>query len=162
VGGQNVSLDPEGRFVSKQALVVGENAFTVRSTLKDLAPRLVQVNVRRSDNLERDAALARSMTQTSYVEVMRTGDAALGRSLSLEGLLFDVRHDGYTSVLLVDVKGGCKKLPCLSKVLYGVPTALEKGGKVTVFGKVVRFVDGPRTGERIPEVRADLLVAGAP
>jgi hypothetical protein len=162
IGAQTINLDPEGRFVSKQSLAAGENSFTVRSTLKDLAPRLVKVNVRRSDNLEREAALARAMTQTSYVEVLRAGDAAIGRSLALEGHLFDVRHDGYTSVLLVDVKGGCKKVPCLSKVLYGVETSLEKGRAIKAFGKVVRFVDGPRTGERIPEVRADLVVAGAP
>lgn len=162
VGAQTITLDPEGRFVSKQSLAAGENSFTVRSTLKDLAPRLVKVSVRRSDNLEREAALARSMAQTSYVEVLRAGDAAIGRSLALEGQLFDVRHDGYTSVLLVDVKNGCKKVPCLSKVLYGVETSLEKGRSIKAFGKVLRFVDGPRTGERIPEVRADLVVAGAP
>jgi hypothetical protein len=101
------------------------------------------------------------MTQTSYVEVMRLGDGAVGRSLGLEGQLFDVRHDGYTSVLLIDVKNGCKKVPCLSKVLYGITTPLEKGRSIRAFGKVVRFVDGPRTGERIPEVRADLVVVGA-
>jgi hypothetical protein len=162
IGAQIISLDPEGRFVSKQSLAAGENSFTVRSTLKDLAPRLVKVNVRRSDNLEREAALARSMVQTSYAEALRAGDGAIGRSVALEGQLFDVRHDGYTSVLLLDVKGGCKKVPCLSKVLYGVETSLEKGRSLKAFGKVLRFVDGPRTGERIPEVRADLVVPGAP
>jgi len=162
IGAQTITLDPEGRFVSKQSLAPGDNSFTVRSTLKDLAPRLVKVSVRRSDNLEREAALARSMAQISYAEALRAGDGAIGRSLALEGQLFDVRHDGYTSVLLVDVNGGCKKVPCLSKVVYGVETSLEKGRKVKAYGKVVRFVDGPRTGERIPEVRADLVVAGSP
>jgi len=161
VGAQTISLDPEGRFVSKQSLVAGENSFTVRSTLKDLAPRLVKIAVRRSDNLEREAALAKAMSQTSYVEVLRVGDAAIGRTLGLEGQLFDVHHDGYTSVLLIDVKKGCKKVPCLSKVLYGITTPLEKGRQIKAFGKVVRFVDGPRTGERIPEMRADLVVVGA-
>ncbi len=162
IGAQSITLDPEGRFVSKQSLAPGENSFTVRSTLKDHAPRLVKVSVRRSDNLEREAVLARAMSQTSYAEVLRVGDAAIGRSLALEGQLFDVRHDGYTSVLLVDVKKGCRKASCLSKVLYGVETSLEKGREIKAFGKVLRFVDGPRTGERIPEVRADLVVAGAP
>jgi hypothetical protein len=161
IGAQGIALDPEGRFVSRQSLALGENSFTVRSTLKDHAPRLVTVVVRRSDNLEREASLARSMAQTSYQEVRRAGEASIGRSLALEGQLFDVRHDGYSSVLLVDVKGGCKKSPCLSKVIYGVETKLEKGRSVKAFGKVLRFVDGPRSGERIPEVRADLVVPGA-
>src|SRR6185295_18672375 len=98
---------------------------------------------------------------TSYAEVLRTGEPSIGRSLALEDQLFDVRHDGYSSVLLVDVKGGCKKAPCLAKVGYGIESQLEKGRNVKAFGKVVRFVDGARSGERIPEVRADLVVAGA-
>lgn len=161
VAGRDVTLDPEGRFVSKQALRAGDNTFVVRSTLKDHAPRLVHVAVRRSDNLERDAALARAMAQGSYADVLSAGDAAAGRSVAIEGQLFDLRHDGYASVLLVDVKGGCKKAPCLAKVVYGVETQLEKGRALKAFGKVVRFVDGPRTGQRIPEIRADLVVPGA-
>lgn len=162
VGAQEVALDPEGRFVSKQSLALGENSFMVRSTLKDHAPRLVKISVRRSDNLEREAALARSMAQTSYQEVMRAPDAATGRSLALEGQLFDLRRDGYSSVLLVDVKGGCKKAPCLAKVIYGTDVTASKGRSLKAFGKLQRFVDGPRSGERIPELRADLVVAGGP
>ncbi len=162
VGEQSVTLDPEGRFVSRQNLNVGDNTFVIRSTLKDHAPRLVQVAVRRSDNLEREASLARATAQSSYADVLRAGESAAGSSVALEGQVFDVRQDGYTSVLLVDVKGGCNKAPCLAKVLYGVETPLPKGRKVKAFGKVVKFVDGPRTGQRIPEVRADLVVPGAP
>ena len=162
VGNETVPLDPEGRFVRKQALRVGENKLLVRATLKDLAPRLVQVSVRCSDNLEREAALQRAMAQASYADVLRAGDAATGRSVALEGQLQDLRHDGYSSVLLVDVKKGCAKAPCLAKVIYGVETQLEKGRDLKAFGKVLRFVDGPRTGQRIPEVRADLVTAGVP
>lgn len=162
IGAQTVALDPEGRFVSKQTLSPGENSFVVRSTLKDHAPRLVRVAVRRSDNLDREAALARSMTQTSYAEAVRQGEGSAGRTIWLQGQLFDERHDGYTSVFLVDVKDGCKKGPCLTKVVYGIQLEIEKGRQLKAFGKVVRFVDGPRTGERIPEVRAELVVPGAP
>ncbi|HYQ16861.1 MAG TPA: hypothetical protein VEQ58_13920, partial [Polyangiaceae bacterium] len=161
VGAQSVTLDPEGRFVSKQALTPGDNSFTVRSTLKDHAPRLVKVSVRRSDNLEREATLARSTAQSSYQEILRAPDASTGRSVWLEGQLFDVRRDGYTSVLLVDVKNGCKQAPCLAKVLYGIEAPLDKGRSLKAFGKLLRFVDGPRSGERIPELRADLVVPGA-
>ncbi|HYP89136.1 MAG TPA: hypothetical protein VEQ59_13310, partial [Polyangiaceae bacterium] len=161
VGPQTVTLDPEGRFVSKQALTLGDNSFMVRSTLKDHAPRLVPVNVRRSDNLEREAALARSSAQSSYQEVVRAPEASIGRSVWLEGQLFDVRRDGYTSVLLVDVKNGCKQAPCLAKVLFGTDAPLAKGRSLKAFGKLLRLVDGPRSGERIPELRADLVVPGA-
>lgn len=161
IGAQVIATDAEGRFVSKQSLAVGENSFMVRATLKDHAPRLVKVSVRRSDDLEREAALASTLVQTSYAEVLRAKDSAIGRSLALEGELFDLRHDGYSSVLLIDVKDGCRKAPCLSKVLYGTETPLDRGRRLRAFGKLVRFVDGPRQGERIPEVRANLVVPGA-
>lgn len=160
LGQQSIALDPEGRFVSTQSLGAGENTFTVRATLKDHAPRLIKVAVRRSDNLEREITLLRATAQTSYSEVRSAGDAAIGRTLAFEGQLFDSRHDGYSSLLLVDIKGGCPKAPCLAKVVYGTETAFEKGQKLKGFGKIVRFVDGARSGERIPELRADLVVAG--
>jgi hypothetical protein len=161
ISGQAVNLDAEGRFVSKQALAPGDNAFVVRAALQDHAPRLVRVNARRSDDLNRDAALARSAAQASYAQVLGAPEASVGRALYLEGQLFDARHDGYSSVLLLDVKSGCKQTPCLVKVIYGVETAWEKGRALKASGKLLRFVDGPRSGERIPEVRADLVVAGA-
>jgi hypothetical protein len=161
IGAHNVTLDSEGRFVSKQPLALGDNSFTVRAALKDHAPRLVKLSVRRSDNLEQEATRARATAQSSYQEIVRAPDASTGLSVWLEGQLFDLRRDGYTSVLLVDVKNGCKKAPCLAKLLYGTEAQIEKGRPVKAFGKVVRFVDGPRTGERIPELRADLVVAGA-
>lgn len=160
INGQATPLDPEGRFVSKVALQPGDNLFTVRSTLKDHAPRLVKVAVRRSDDLSREAAQWRTRAQSSYAEVQSAPSTSVGRSVWLEGSLFDVRRDGYTSVLLVDVKGGCKQPPCLAKVLYGVETSFAKGRSLKAFGKVLRFVDGARSGERIPELRADLVVAG--
>jgi hypothetical protein len=162
VGASEVTLDTEGRFVSKQKLSPGDNAFTVRSTLKDHAPRLVRVSVRSSDNLEREAALAKAMAQASYADVLAAGDGAAGRTIALEGQLHDLRQDGYASVLLVDVKQGCRKAPCLAKVIYGIETQLAKGRSLKAFGKVVRFVDGPRTGQRIPEVRAELVAPGTP
>jgi hypothetical protein len=162
VGAQTVSLDAEGRFVSKQPLGLGDNPFIVRSTLKDHAPRLINVNVRRTDNLEREAAQARSQSQASYADAVRLGDASVGRNIAVEGRLFDARHDGYASVLLVDVQGGCRKSPCLAKLIYGTELSLEQGQKLKAFGKISRFVDGPRSGERIPEIRSELVVPGSP
>jgi len=161
IGAHDVPLDSEGRFVSKQPLALGDNSFTVRAALKDHAPRLVKLSVRRSDDLEHEAALARATAQSSYQQIVRAPDASPGLSVWLEGQLFDLRRDGYTSVLLVDVKSGCKKAPCLAKLLYGTEAHIEKGRPLKAFGKLVRFVDGPRSGERIPELRADLVVAGA-
>jgi hypothetical protein len=160
VGEQDVSLDGAGRFVTKQALSSGDNRFVLRSTLREHAPRLVRLNVRRSDDLKREAASFRAAAEASYADVLRGGEAAIGRAVALDGSLFDLRGDGYSSVLLLDVKGGCPRSPCLAKVIYGANTDAAKAAKLQAFGKVIRFVDGPRTGQRIPEVRANLLIVG--
>jgi hypothetical protein len=160
IGNDVVPLDPAGRFAKKQALPDGETNIVVRATLRDHAPRLVAVRVRRSKDIAREAALARGLAQASYAEVLRAADAASGRAVAFDGTLFDLRRDGYSSVILLDVKNGCQPGPCLAKLLYGTESGLTKGQQLSAFGKVVRFVDGPRTGQRIPEVRAELLVAG--
>jgi hypothetical protein len=75
--------------------------------------------------------------------------------------VFDLHRDGYSSVVLIDVKDGCKKHPCLAKVVYGAELTTSAGQPIKVSGKLTRFVDGPRSGQRIPEIRADLVVTGA-
>jgi hypothetical protein len=160
LGDEHVSLDAAGRFVKKQALTKGDNRFVLRSTLQGHAPRLVTLTVRRTDDLKHEIAAFRAAAQASYADVLRAGEAAVGRAVALEGSLFDLRGDGYSSLLLLDVKNGCPKRPCLAKVMYGSSTEATKATKLRAFGKVVRFVDGPRTGQRIPEVRANLLVVG--
>jgi len=162
IGNDEVPLDGAGRFAKRHALASGENPFVVRSTLRDHAPRLLTLMVRRSDNLPREAALARSMAQATYPEVLRAAEGAIGRSVAFQGTLFDLRRDGYSSLILLDVKDGCRPGPCLAKVVYGSDTEAAKGKKLSAYGKIVRFVDGPRTGQRIPEMRAELLLAGDP
>ncbi|MBC8022343.1 MAG: hypothetical protein H7Y14_04450, partial [Burkholderiales bacterium] len=162
IGSDEVPLDAAGRFAKRHLLAPGDNPFVVRSTLRDHAPRLVTLMVRQSDNLTREGALARSMAQATYPEVLRDAEGAIGRSVAFDGTLFDLRRDGYSSVLLLDVKGGCRPGPCLAKVLYGADSEATKGQKASAYGKIVRFVDGPRTGQRIPELRAELLIVGDP
>ena len=56
------------------------------------------------------------------------------------------------------VSGGCAHAPCLAKISYGAPFSLARGEKFSAFGAVDGVVDGPRTGTRIPEIRADFLL----
>lgn len=160
LGTEDIPLDPAGRFTKKQPLNPGENPFVLRATLRDHAPRLLPLLVRRTDNLAREAALARAMAQVTYEEVLRAGEAAIGRAVAFEGSLFDLRRDGYSSLILLDVSERCPKGPCLAKILYGTEISANRGAPLRAFGKIVRFVDGPRTGQRIPEVRAELLIVG--
>jgi hypothetical protein len=38
---------------------------------------------------------------------------------------------------------------------------LSAGDKLSAFGEVVGVVDGPRSGSKIPEIRADFLLKAA-
>ena len=61
----------------------------------------------------------------------------------------------------MDVQSGCAHAPCLARVTYGAPFSLSAGDKFSAFGEVVGLVDGPRSGSKIPEIRADFLLKAA-
>ncbi len=61
----------------------------------------------------------------------------------------------------MDVQSGCAHAPCLARVNYGAPYSLSQGDKFSAFGEVLGLVDGPRSGSKIPEIRADFLIKAA-
>ena len=70
----------------------------------------------------------------------------------------EARTENYNTVLLMDVQSGCAHAPCLARITYGAPYSLAAGDKFSAFGEVVGVVDGPRSGSKIPEIRADFLL----
>ncbi len=70
----------------------------------------------------------------------------------------EARTENYNTVVLMDVQGGCAHPPCLARVTYGAPFSLAAGDKFSAFGEVQGVVDGPRSGSKIPEIRADFLL----
>ena len=89
-------------------------------------------------------------------------DGQRGLSVALDGSVVEARTDSFTTVLVMDVKSGCKAPPCLARVTWGAKVSLASGDPVSVFGVLGGSVEGPRSGTRIPAVTADFVLKGRP
>jgi hypothetical protein len=136
----------------------GETTITVRANLKDHAPRLFPLHVRRVDSFAHEAVRAREHATASYASIADQPDTKRGWAVALDGSVVDARTENYATAIVVDIKSGCPQAPCLARVLYGSNADLTSGEKLSVFGQLVGAVDGPRSGTKIPEIRADFLL----
>lgn len=158
VSGRPITVDGSGRFAQLMNISSeGETTIAVRADAKDYGPRIVRVRVKRVARLADEGAHFR---QTAADEYSSIGDADTkkGFAVALDGEVVESRLDGDVTVLLLDVKRGCGAPPCLARVVYGGRFDAKRGAALTAYGQVLRAVDGPRTGVRIPEVGALFLV----
>jgi hypothetical protein len=139
----------------------GETTIVVRATSKDTAPRLFPLRVKRVDSLLREAERVRQRATSSYAAIADQAETKRGWAVALDGVSVDARTENYNTVVVMDVHGGCTHPPCLARVTYGAPFSLSAGDKFSAFGEVVGLVDGPRSGSKIPEIRADFLLKAA-
>lgn len=163
VEGRPITVDGTGAFAQMMSVsALGETNITVRADAKDQAPRLVPVRVRRVQSLAAEGTAERANATTSYAAIERDPDAQRGLAVALDGSVVEARVDAFTTVLLMDVKGGCSHAPCLARVAIGEKAPLADGSGVSVFGAVSGAVDGPHQGTRIPAIAADFVLKGRP
>ncbi len=159
VSDRPITVDPTGRFAQMMNVSApGETTITIRATSKDTAPRLCLLRVKRVDSLAKEAERVRQRATSNYAAIADQADAKRGWAVALDGSAVDARTENYNTVIVMDVQGGCTKAPCLARVTYGAPFSVSKGDKLSAFGEVAGLVDGPRSGTRIPEIRADFLL----
>jgi hypothetical protein len=139
----------------------GETTIVIRATSKDAAPRLFPLRVKRVDSLAREAERVRQRASSNYAAIADQPESKRGWAVALDGTVVDARTESYNTIVVMDVQGGCSKGPCLARIVYGAPFTLARGDKLSAFGEVSGVVDGPRSGSRIPEIRADFLIKGS-
>jgi hypothetical protein len=163
VEGRPISVDPTGNFAQMMSVSSnGETTVIVRANVPDLAPRLSLLKVKRVASLAAEATLARARSTTDYGALAANPDGQRGLGVALDGSVVDARNDGFTTLVVMDVRSGCKAPPCLARVTWGGKVALLSGDPVSVFGVLEGAVEGPRTGTRIPAVAADFVLKGRP
>jgi hypothetical protein len=159
VSDRPITVDPAGRFAQMMNVSApGETTITVRATSKDSAPRLFPLRVKRVDSLAREAERVRLRATSNYAAIADQAETKRGWTVALDGVSVDARTENYNTVVVMDVQGGCAHAPCLARVTYGAPFSLSQGDKFSAFGEVVGLVDGPRSGSKIPEIRAEFLI----
>ncbi len=161
VAGRPITVDPSGAFAQLMNVSsVGETTVTVRAAAPDRAPRLFPIKVRRVDSLRAEAGRFRANATDSYAALSKDIDAKRGWAVALDGSVVEARVENHTTLVLLDVSKGCPQAPCLARVIHGGEMQLGRAERISVFGHVTRAVDGPRTGVKVPEIRADFILAG--
>jgi hypothetical protein len=161
IGERPVPVEADGRFVQNLSVsALGETSVTVRATVPDFAPRLFTFRVRRVASLADEGRAARASATTSYDAIASDIEQKRGWKVALDGNVIELGGSEHASLLLLDVKSGCKKPPCTVKVVHGARLNLSPGDRVSVFGLLRGAVEGPRAGSQVPEVAADFVVKG--
>lgn len=159
VSDRPITVDPSGRFAQMMNVsATGETTITIRATSKDTAPRLFPLRVKRVDSLQREGERVRQRATSNYAAISDQAEAKRGWAVALDGSVVDARTENYNTVIVMDVTGGCAHAPCLARISYGAPFSVARGEKLSAFGEVAGVVDGPRSGTRIPDIRADFLI----
>jgi hypothetical protein len=161
VGGRAITVNATGRFAQLMNVSApGETTITVRASVKDNAPRLFPLRVRRVESLAREAEKLRQKAVSDYALI--GPEAKRGASVAFDGTTVEASADDYASVILMDIKNGCPHTPCLARIRYGARSGLVSGDAFSVFGELQGTVEGPHAGTHIPEIRADFLLKGPP
>ncbi len=159
VGGRPITVDPEGRFAQLMNVSsAGETTIFIRAEAKDHAPRLVPLRVRRVTDLRAEAKRMSAQATRSYATLAEGLSAKQDWQVMLEGKIAELRTSNHTTVLLLDVKQGCAKAPCLIRARLGAKLAATSGDTATIVGRVSGAVDFE--GRQIPEVRAEFVLTG--
>jgi len=159
VGDRPITVDASGRFAQMMNVSApGETTIMIRATSKEGAPRLFPLRVRRVDSLAKEAERLRQRATSDYATIAEQTDSKRGWAVALDGSVVDARTENYSAVLVIEVRSGCARAPCLARVTYGAPYSATRGEKVSVFGAITGSVAGPRTGTVIPQIRADFLL----
>ncbi len=162
VAGRPIAVDGSGKFAQLMNVSsVGETTIAVRADAPKRAPRLFPIKVRRVSSLEQEARRVGAKATRTYSGIQSDVESKRGWAVALEGLVVENRAHNHTSVVLLDVVRGCTARPCLVKVIHGATLSFDQGKRITVYGQLLGEVEGPRSGTKIPEVRADFALPGS-
>jgi hypothetical protein len=159
VADRPITVDSSGRFAQPMTVsAVGETSIVLKASAPNHAPRMVSIRVRRVADLAEEAKLFKARATTSYEALGTDLQSKRGWAVALEGEVNEIRNEAYSSVILLDVRTGCRTPPCLARVVHGARVELERRDRITACGQLAGAVDGPRTGSKIPELVADFVV----
>lgn len=159
VAGKPITVDPEGRFAQLMRVdSVGKTEIFIRSSLTGHAPRLVRLAVQRVASLQEVARPFRAKAKTLYDSFAGRDGENVGQAVAVRGRIEESRIVGHTTIVLLDVEDGCARGPCLARVVLGERKKLEREAELTVYGHLTDWVQGPRQGRRVPEVRAEFVI----
>lgn len=158
VEGRPITVDPTGRFAQLMSVsAVGDTTISVRASAPGKAPRLFPIRVRRVASLKQEAESFARRAESSFAAIVENADDKRGWAVALDGKVLDVRSDGYTSSVLLDVAKGCALPPCTAQLKVGERSTVAKGASITAYGYLAGKARDESSGHDRVEVRVEFL-----
>ncbi|HQP39487.1 MAG TPA: hypothetical protein PLI95_30095, partial [Polyangiaceae bacterium] len=152
IGGTQIATGADGAFARTLKVdQMGETTVKVRAVAKDQAPRIVSFTVDRVTDLEAAGKAFSSQAKVELESLLADPRKHTGSAVFLQGEVLDSRVQGNETIVLFDAREGCRKSPCLVRVMRAGPEALPKGQKLRVFGYVAGIYEAKGTAAA-PEV----------
>jgi hypothetical protein len=158
VDGAPVPVGADGAFESTVGLVaMGDRVIDVRGGTAALTPRTVHVTVKRVPSLTDEARAFEAQNTIGYDSALADLAGSSGRPIVVEGEVFDSRGSAHRTLMLVDDRRGCRRGPCIARVIVGRDLAVARGESVRAYGRVARGF-ATASGQTVPEVEADFVL----
>jgi hypothetical protein len=159
IEGKPLAVDAKGGFSGAFELnATGEVKLNLQASAPQLAPRTVQIVVRRADNLEAEAKAFEGASPVAYDAIAANITANVGQKTILEGEVVDATVISHQTIALVENRRGCSLGHCLARVVYGGDVPVAKGDSLRVYGRVARAFTA--SGKTLPEIEAAFIIKG--
>ncbi|MEO8874883.1 MAG: hypothetical protein ABI461_04785 [Polyangiaceae bacterium] len=171
---------PKGATVTAggRALPVGENGFfgdtfntaganarsgdtkiVVRASAANMAPRIIELDVKRVDSLPNEAKVFEARSPLGYDLIAANPDANKGKEVWLAGETLDARVQNHQTVVVMSDARSCAHPPCVARVIYGAELALHARDPIRVYGTVTGAA-ADKDGKKVPEIEANFILRG--
>jgi hypothetical protein len=160
IDGQPATVAADGSFAVAHPTANGETPIVLRTTVQGRAPRTVHLTVKKVASLGAEARAQEGMPLLTYDKIAQDIAGAAGLRAVVAGEVAEARVSGHQTIALVNDTRGCKRGPCLVRVVAPEDARLARGQSVRAYGVVTQAVTTP-SGKTIPELSADFVVSGA-
>lgn len=157
--GKPIAVGDNGFFGGAFAASEPDTKIVVRASVANMAPRLVQIEVRKVDSLAAEGKAVAARVSLGYDDVAGNVDAAVGKEIVMTGTALESRVQNHQTVIVVDDKIGCAHGPCVARVIAGSELTFKPNEPIRVFGRVTGSAKD-RAGKTVPEVEADFVLRG--
>ena len=162
IDGQNVAVDPQGRFgVRVELAAPGEKALEIVASAPPLAPRIAKVKVTRVASLAEAAKEQDAQSPIGYDAFGAEPASKAGQKAVVEGDVVDVRITAGHTILLIDDKRKCTKgATCLVRVVHGDEDRVARGDIVRAYGRILgaSAAAAAAGGKSVPDIEASLVL----
>jgi hypothetical protein len=159
IDGQNVTVDPQGRFgVRVELPASSEKVLTIVANAPPLAPRTVRAKLVRVASLDAAAKTLDAKAPLAFDAYGADPKSKLGQLVVVDGEIQEIRVTQGHTVMAVEEKKACSAGPkaCVVRVVHGEEVRGARGDAVRAYGRIEGTA--ALNGSTIPDVEGSLVL----